>query len=140
MDEVTFAATTMAAAFLTQATQEGYQRVREAIGRLIRRSGQEDDAVAQLERLDRDRTAVAQAPAGNSEAILQAAAIAWAPVLVRLADPEPGVYAELLALARQDRPSSVVNQHNHGTGTFINGNVEGALTINHGGAGHGRHD
>lgn len=46
MDEVTFAATTMAAAFLTHATQEGHQRVREAIGRLIRRSGQEDEAAA----------------------------------------------------------------------------------------------
>ncbi|MFC5953128.1 hypothetical protein ACFP51_01065 [Streptomyces pratens] len=79
MDEVTFAATTMAAAFLTQATQEGYQRVREAIGRLIRRGGQEDEAAAQLERLDLDRTAVAQAPAGDREAVVQAAAIAWLP-------------------------------------------------------------
>lgn len=139
MDEVTFAATTMAAAFLTQVTQEGYQRVREAIGRLIRRSGQEDEAAAQLERLDRDRTAVAQAPAGDREALVRAAAVAWAPVLVRLAESEPVAYAELLALARQDRPTSVVNQHNHGTGTFINGSIEGGLTINHG-AGHGRHN
>lgn len=139
MDEVTFAATTMAAAFLTQATQEGYQRVREAIGRLIRRSGQEDEAAAQLERLDRDRTAVAQAPVDDREAVVRSAAVAWAPVLVRLAESEPVASAELLALARQDHPTSVVNQHNHGTGTFINGNVEGGLTINHG-AGHGRQD
>lgn len=139
MDEVTFAATTMAAAFLTQVTQEGYQRVREAIGRLIRRSGQEGEAAAQLERLDRDRTAVAQAPAGDREVLVRAAAVAWAPVLVRLAESEPVAYAELLALARQDRPTSVVNQHNHGTGTFINGSIEGGLTINHG-AGHGRHN
>ncbi|WP_330289951.1 hypothetical protein [Streptomyces sp. NBC_00576] len=138
MDEVTFAATTMAAAFLTQATQEGYQRAREAIGRLIRRSG-EDEAAAQLERLDRDRTAVVQAPAGDREAVVRAAAVAWAPLLVRLAESEPVAYAELLALARQDRPTYVVNQHNHGTGTFINGNVEGGLTINHG-TGHGRHN
>ncbi|WP_159074287.1 hypothetical protein [Streptomyces dioscori] len=139
MDEVTFAATTMAAAFLTQATQDGYQRVREVIGRLIRRSGQEDEAAAQLERLDRDRTAVVQAPAGHREAVVRAAAITWAPVLVRLAESEPVAYAELVSLARQDRQISVANQHNHGTGTFINGNVEGGLTINHG-AGHGRHD
>ncbi|MEU7721754.1 hypothetical protein [Streptomyces tibetensis] len=132
MDEVTFAATTVAAAFLTQATQEGYQRVREAIGRLMRRSGQGDGATAQLERLDRDRTAVTQAPAGDREAVVRAAAITWAPVLERLADSEPVAYAELLALGRQDRPTSVVNQHNHGTGTFINGNVTGGLTINHG--------
>ncbi|MFF7279725.1 hypothetical protein [Streptomyces griseorubiginosus] len=139
MDEVTFAATTMAAAFLTQATQEGYQRAREAIGRLIRRSGQEDEAAAQLERLDRDRTAVVQAPAADREAVVRAAAAVWAPVLVRLAESEPVAYAELLALDRQDRPIHVVNQHNHGTGTFINGNVEGGLTINHG-TGHGRHN
>ena len=139
MDEVTFAATTMAAALLTQVTQEGYQRVREAIGRLIRRSGQEDEAAAQLERLDRDRTAVAQASAGDREALVRAAAVAWAPVLIRLTESEPVAYAELLALARQDRPTSVVNQHNHGTGTFINGSIEGGLTINHG-AGHGRHN
>jgi len=120
VDEVTFAATTVAAAFLTQATQEGYQRVREAIGRLIRRSRQEDEA-AQLERLDRDRTAVAQAPAGDREAVVRAAAAEWAPVLVRLAESEPVAYAELLALARQDRPTSVVSQHNHGSGTFLFG-------------------
>ncbi|MFE0794362.1 hypothetical protein [Streptomyces mutabilis] len=139
MDEVTFAATTMAAVFLTQATQDGYQKVREAIGRLIRRSGQEDEATAQLERLDRDRMAVAQASESDREAVVQAAAIAWAPVLARLAESEPVAYAELLALSRQSRPASVVNQHNHGAGTFITGNVDGGLTINHG-AGYGRHD
>ncbi|MBK6013780.1 hypothetical protein [Streptomyces sp. MBT53] len=139
MDEVTFAATTMAAAFLTQASQEGYLRVREAIGRLFRRSGREDETAVQLERLDRDRSAVVQAQVGEREAVLRAAAVTWAPVLVRLAESEPVAYAELLALAQRDHPTSVVNQHNHGTGTFINGSAQGGLTINHG-VGHGRHD
>jgi hypothetical protein len=139
VDELMFAATTADAAFLTQASQEGYQRVREAIGRLVRRSGREDEAAAQLERLDRERTAVSQAHAGDRESVVRAAAVAWAPLFLRLAESEPVAYAELLALARQDHPASVVNQHNHGTGTFINGNVEGGLTINHG-AGHGRHN
>lgn len=93
MDE----ATTVAAAFLTQATQEGYQRVREAIGRMIRRSGQEVEAAAELDLMDRDWTAVAQVPAGDRDAAVQAAAVAWAPVLVRLAELEPAAYAELLA-------------------------------------------
>ncbi|MCX4549269.1 hypothetical protein OG204_20680 [Streptomyces sp. NBC_01387] len=139
MDEATFAATTVAATFLTQATQEAYQRVREAIGRLSRRSGHEDEAAAQLERLDRDRAAVVQALAGDREAVLRAAAAVWAPVLVGLAESEPVAYAELSALAWQGRSTSVVEQHNHGTGTFINGNIEGGLTINHGAA-HGIHE
>lgn len=139
MDEVTFAATTVAAAFLTQASQEGYLRVRDAIGRLIRRSGREDETAAQLERLDRDRSAVVQAQAGGHEVVVRTAAAAWAPMLVRLAESEPVVYAELLALVRQEHPTSIINQHNHGAGTFINGNVEGGFTINHG-TGHGRHN
>lgn len=138
MDEMTFAATTIAVAFLTQATQDGYQRAREAIGRLIRRSGPEDEVAASLERLDRDRAAVAQAPAGEREAVALAAAAAWVPMLARLAESEPVTYAELVDLSRRDRPT-VVNQHNHGTGTFISGNIEGGLTINHG-ARHDRHD
>jgi len=138
VDEATFTATTIAAAFLTQATQDGYQRAREAISRLIRRSSPEDEAGALLERLDRDRADVAHALEGEREAVAQAAAAVWAPVLVRLAASEPVAYAELLALSRRDRPT-VVNQHNHGTGTFISGNIEGGLTINHG-AGHDRHD
>lgn len=136
MDEVTFAATTVAVALLTEATQDAYRRTREAIGRLVRREGGEDSA-AQLERLDRDRAAVAQAPVGERVEVARAAAAAWAPVLARLAQTDPAAFAELLEVSRQGRPVSVVNQHNHGTGTFINGNVEGGLTINHGVA-HGR--
>ncbi|MEW2522243.1 hypothetical protein [Actinacidiphila alni] len=134
MDEVTLAATTVAATFLTRATEEVYERVRDAVGRLIRRGDQPPGTALQLERLDRHRVAVTHAPAGDRDTVLQAAALAWAPVLDRLAESEPAVYAELLALARQNAASSVVNQHNHGEGTFINGNVEGGVTINVGAA------
>lgn len=136
---MTFAATTVAATFLTQASEEGYRRVREAVGRLIRRSVQEPEVAVHLEYLDQHRAAVGQATASDREAVTQAAALVWAPLLAQLAESEPAAYAELLALARQDRRISVVNQHNHGSGAFISGHVEGGLTINHG-AGHGRDD
>ncbi len=126
-----FAATTMAAAFLTQATQDGYQRGRAVIGRLFRRAGEEDEASTQLDRLDRDRVAVVRVPASDREPVARALAATWAPVFQRLAETEPYLYAELMALV-QPPSTSVVNQHNHGTGTFINGNVDGGLTINHG--------
>ncbi|WP_433546537.1 hypothetical protein ACQPZG_16630 [Streptomyces sp. CA-294286] len=139
MDEATFAATTMAAAFLTQATQDGYQRGRAAIGRLFRRAGEGDEVSAQLDRLDRDRVAVVRVPANDREPVARALAATWAPVFQRLAETEPDLYAELMALVQQPSSTSVANQHNHGAGTFINGNVAGGLTINHG-AGHARHD
>jgi hypothetical protein len=111
---------------------------RAAIGRMIRRSAQEHTVAGHLERLDRDRAAVAQAPADEREGMARAAGAAWAPTFLRLADSDPVLYEELLALLHRGHGTLVVNQHNHGTGTFINGNVHGGLTINHG-AGHGGH-
>ncbi|MCY0937881.1 hypothetical protein [Streptomyces sp. H34-S4] len=132
MDEVTFAVTTVVVALLTEATQEAYQRARGAFGRLSRRGG--EGAADQLERLDRDRAVLEAASGAEREEALQTAVAAWTPVVERLAEADPRAYAELVAQTRLDHRVSVVNQHNHGAGTFINGNVEGGLTITHGAA------
>ncbi|MEW2622860.1 hypothetical protein [Streptomyces sp. NPDC048106] len=136
MDEMTFAVTTVVAALLSEASQDAYARARDILRRLIRREGR-SDATALLERLDQHRAMVVQRSALDRGEAARSAAAEWAPTLKQLVRADPGAYAELRALVGTDRLDSVTYQHNHGSGTFINGNVEGGLTINHGTA-HGR--
>lgn len=136
MDEMTFAVTTVVAALLGEASQDAYARARDIIRRLLRRDDR-SDATAVLERLDQDRARVAQRPALDRGEAARSAAAELAPALEQLVRADSAAYAELCVLIGRDRPASVTNQHNHGSGTFINGNIEGGLTINHGTA-HGR--
>ncbi|GHG88477.1 hypothetical protein [Streptomyces lanatus] len=136
MDELTFTATTVFAALLGQATQDTYAKARDIIQRLLRR-GDQPDAAAELARLDRDRATVAECSASEREEVARRAAAGWALGLEGLVRADREAFEELRALVERDGPTTVVNQHNHGTGTFINGSVAGGLTINHGAA-HGR--
>ncbi|MEV5873508.1 hypothetical protein AB0L75_04600 [Streptomyces sp. NPDC052101] len=136
MDEMTFAVTTVVAALLSEASQDAYARARDIIRRLLSRDSRSDTTVL-LERLDQHRAMVVQRSAPDRGEAARRAAAEWAPALEQLVRTDPATYAELRTLIGTDRQTSVTNQHNHGSGTFISGNVEGGLTINHGTA-HGR--
>ncbi|EST29141.1 hypothetical protein [Streptomyces roseochromogenus] len=130
MDEMTFAVTTVAAALLGEASQDAYVRARDIIRRVLHRGGR-PDAQTVLDRLDQDRARVALCSPPERGEAARVAAAEWASALEQLVQTDPAAYVELRALTGLDRPTSVTNQHNHGPGTFINGNVEGGLTINH---------
>lgn len=136
MDELTFAATTVFAALLSQASQDTYAKARDIIWRLLRR-GDQPDAAAELERLDQDRASVLECSAPQRDEAARRAAVGWAMGLEGLVRADRVAFEELRALVQRDGPTTVINQHNHGAGTFINGSVAGGLTINHGTA-HGR--
>ena len=134
MDEVTLAATTVITAFLTEMSREAYQKARDTVMRLFQRDG-EAEATVQLERLSRDRVTIAQAPEDQRAVLAQYIAGQWAPALGRLARTDEAVLAELVTFA-QSVPARTtaarVEQYNHGSGTFIGGNVYGGVTNNHG--------
>ncbi|MEU8029141.1 hypothetical protein AB0C13_10920 [Streptomyces sp. NPDC049099] len=136
MDELTFTVTTVLAALLSEASQDTYAKARDVIRRAVRRGDRRETGVV-LERLDEDRARVERCPAAYRDEEARSAAAARAPALEELMRGDPVAFAELRALTGADRPTSVINQHNHGQGTFINGNVQGGLTIHHG-ATHGR--
>ncbi|MFJ9745196.1 hypothetical protein [Streptomyces chartreusis] len=136
MDELTFAVTTVFAALLSQASQDTYAKARDIIGRLLRR-GDQPDTAAELERLDQDRASVMERSAPERDEAARRAAAEWVMGLEGLVRADRVAFEELRALVERDGPTTVINQHNHGSGTFINGSVAGGLTINHGAA-HGR--
>lgn len=136
MDELTFAVTTVFAALLSQASQDTYAKARDIIRRLLRR-GDQPDAAAELERLDQDRASVMEYSAPERHEAARRAAAGWALGLEGLVRADRAAFEELRTLVDRDGPTTVINQHNHGSGTFINGSVAGGLTINHGAA-HGR--
>ncbi|WP_369173463.1 hypothetical protein AB5J49_38385 [Streptomyces sp. R28] len=136
MDELTFAVTTVFAALLSQASQDTYAKAREIVHRLLRR-GDQPDTAAELERLDQDRASVMECSAPERGEAARRAAAGWAPGLEGLVRADRAAFEELRALVEKGGPTTVINQHNHGSGTFINGSVAGGLTINHGAA-HGR--
>lgn len=136
MDELTFAVTTVFAALLSQASQDTYAKARDIIRRLLRR-GDQPDTAAELERLDQDRASVMECSAPERDEVARRAAAGWALGLEGPVRADRAAFEELRALVERGGPTSVINQHNHGAGTFINGSVAGGLTINHGAA-HGR--
>ncbi|ELS57680.1 hypothetical protein STVIR_1418 [Streptomyces viridochromogenes Tue57] len=136
VDELTFAATTVFAALLSQASQDTYAAARDVIRRLLRR-GDQPDTAAELERLDQDRASVMERSEPERDEAARRAAAGWALDLEGLLRADHEAFQELRALAERNGPATVINQHNHGSGTFINGSVAGGLTINHGAA-HGR--
>ncbi|MFI9168318.1 hypothetical protein [Streptomyces lincolnensis] len=136
MDELTFAVTTVVAALLSQASQDTYAKARDVMWRLLRR-GDQTDTAAELERLDQDRASVMERSAPERDEAARLAAAGWALGLEGLVRADRAAFEELRALVEKDGPTTVINQHNHGSGTFISGSVAGGLTINHGAA-HGR--
>ncbi|CAL9432149.1 hypothetical protein SUDANB1_02062 [Streptomyces sp. enrichment culture] len=136
MDELTYAVTTVFAALLSQASQDAYAKARDIVWRLLRR-GDQPDTVAELERLDQDRARVMERSAPERDEAARTAAAGWALSLEGLVRADRGAFEELRALVEREGPTTVISQHNHGSGTFINGSVAGGLTINHGAA-HGR--
>ncbi|MFG3227572.1 hypothetical protein ACGF07_22690 [Kitasatospora sp. NPDC048194] len=127
--EVTAVATGAAGTLVAAIATWGAGKMQVAVGHFFRRGTPQEQRAA----MEAVNATAAELSSGGDGA-RAAAAAAWTEVLAQYLSDHRDLLGEVDGLGRPGSAvSSVWNQHNTGTGTFVGGNVYGGLTIQQGG-------